>query len=75
MFQKNRTEKHLYNALIDSVCRVTKLMKRSFFIHENILPKIYHFYPSYLGHFVTFVYPANISDDDLSTYNFIITFR
>lgn len=66
MFQKNRTEKHLYNALIDSMCRVTKLMKRSFFIHENILPKIYHFYPAQLGHFVTFVYPANIGDDDLS---------
>ncbi|XP_065201535.1 ufm1-specific protease 2 [Planococcus citri] len=66
MFQKSKTEKHLYNALVDSVCRILKLVKQSFFIYENIPPEIYHFYPSYLGHFVTLVYPLNISDDDLT---------
>lgn len=45
-----------------------KLMKRSFFLHENILPEIYRFYPSNLAHFVTLVYPHNVSDDDLSEY-------
>lgn len=69
MFQKTRTEKHLYNALVDSVCRTMKLMKRSFFIHENISPEIYHFYPTHLGHFVTLVYPANIVDDDLCRFH------
>lgn len=68
MFQKSKTEKHLYNALVDSVCRILKLIKHSFFIYENTPPEIYHFYPSYLGHFVTLVYPSNVSDDDLSTY-------
>ncbi len=68
MFQKNRIEKYLYNALVDSVCRIMKLTKRKFFLHENVSPEIYHFCPSNLGHFVTLVYPEDVSDDDLSKF-------
>lgn len=72
MFQKNRTEKHLYNALVDSVCRIFKLIKHGFFIYENIPPEVYHFYPPYLGHFVTLVNPSRIPDDDLSAYEVLV---
>ena len=65
MFHKNRGEKHLYNALVDSVCRIMKLTKRSFFLHESILPEIRHFYPTCLKHFVTLVYPSKITDEEL----------
>lgn len=72
MFQKTKAEKYLYNALVDSVCRIMKLMRRSFFLYENILPEIYHFYPANLGHFVTLVYPASVNDDDLGRISLLV---
>lgn len=45
-----------------------RLMKRSFFLHDNIVPEIHHFYPTNLAHFVTLVYPNNVKDDDFSEY-------
>ncbi|KAK7595475.1 hypothetical protein V9T40_013300 [Parthenolecanium corni] len=66
LFQRDRSEKYLYNALVDSVCRTMRLMKRSFFLHDNIVPEIHHFYPTNLAHFVTLVYPNNVKDDDFT---------
>lgn len=73
---------HLYEILIEGLCRNLRLMERCLLQQieksepDNVviyLPEPFHFYPEVCGHFITRFYAKGEQEDILGKY-FFITF-